>query len=808
MKSSFTALFIIILLLVCNQTEAQDSKYTDPGNGNPLVPGYFADPTIEKISDTYYLYATTDGIREASGEPQVWISKDFVNWFDYKMDVPLPDGLMNCWAPDLVEGFDGKYYYFQGNCQTGACDIYGYVSDSPVGPWSILNSGDPVIPVGTGKKSLPALDAQYFVDDDGSIYAFFGTWCTSFGGIGWAKIDPNDMTTILDEGYIPISQVPEAFEAPYLLKKNDKYILMYSTGDCQRSSYAVRYSYSNGITGTYTPGENSPILSSNDDNTINGPAHHSVLKENDDYYIVYHRHDNPHSTGGEFRQVCVDKLIFENDSTISTVKPTHTGIGYLAEKITSDNLALNAVTTASSYYHLISSATEYSVTNIDYQYLPSYAVDDNNGTMWKAGDNLTSHSLTIDLGSEKNIKRVMTQFEYPTYYYQYKIEYSLDSLTWNIFSDKTNNRRCGSPMIDDNNVNTRYIKITITGTEKAGMYAAIWNIKVYDTLFEVPSYQNDEEADGPGTMSTQSILASLNIDSLDFGTIVNNLANPGTLGGVFTKSKSPEVKWIDSVKAVYFDGNSYLKLSTEAPPTLDWNSSYTSSAWVYNPSVGSGECLMVWASRDDMNMSSYTAMMYGSGSYGAAAHGDGDVDLEFKQIPLKGEWHHLALTFDGMIEKVYVDGIIDTLWPLSLFVESSYVKIGTSGLSTERYNGFIANAQLFDKSLNEDEIVKLMENTCPEKIAEPETDGVSDLKNEDNYIIGYNSNENTISVSLKDGTSGINTLKLTSLEGKTVSLKQYLGTTQATLHVVKKGVYILEIANLKGERRIEKVVAY
>jgi hypothetical protein len=42
-------------------TSIADTAFDAPGNSNPIVPGYFADPTIKKFGDTYYLYATTDG---------------------------------------------------------------------------------------------------------------------------------------------------------------------------------------------------------------------------------------------------------------------------------------------------------------------------------------------------------------------------------------------------------------------------------------------------------------------------------------------------------------------------------------------------------------------------------------------------------------------------------------------------------------------------------------------------------------------------------------------------------------------------
>ena len=55
-------------------------KHDAPGTGNPVIPGYFADPTIKKFGDTYYMYATTDGSGAGFGPAQVWTSKDFVNW--------------------------------------------------------------------------------------------------------------------------------------------------------------------------------------------------------------------------------------------------------------------------------------------------------------------------------------------------------------------------------------------------------------------------------------------------------------------------------------------------------------------------------------------------------------------------------------------------------------------------------------------------------------------------------------------------------------------------------------------------------
>ncbi|QGY44802.1 family 43 glycosylhydrolase [Maribellus comscasis] len=711
LKKIKPTLLIFFAAAILNWSCVQ-KKYTPPERGNPLLPGYFADPTIKKFGDTYYLYATTDGIKLASGEPQVWISKDFVNWYNYEMDIELPEGLTNCWAPDVVEGRDGHYYYFMGNCQFG-CNIYGYVSDSPMGPWKPIHDGEAVVPVGTSKEHLPALDAQFFNDDNGDLYSYFGTWCTSFGGMGWAKFNPDNFA-ITKEGFIPIEQIPEAFEAAYMIKRDSTYFLMYSAGDCRLGSYSVHYAWSNSPEGPFVYGKNNPLLVSNEDGTIDGPGHHSILKEGDDYYILYHRHDNPHSTGGEFRQVCVDKLYFSGSHTIEKITPTHSGIGYMGKSsVSARDLATGASVSASSYYHLKSMATRYTDAPVDFEYLPEYAVDDNNGTMWKAASAKLPQTLTIDLGKTKKIERIATQFEYPTFYYQYKIEVSVDGTNWKLFADKTANKRSGSPMIDDNQAKCRFVKLTVTGTEKSGMFPAIWNIKVYNNRFEIPSFQNKEVMDEGNTESTNSLLVDLNAEALPQGKLDGNLLNSGTLEGEFLSEGNPEVKEIQKVKGFYFDGKSFLKLDKKAPKSLDWNSSFTASTWVYNPEIGLGECLVAWNTRKNMLQSSYAALMYGKGNFGAMAHGDGAVDLPYKNIPGKGQWHHILVTFDGMLESVYVDGKLDTQIPISLFVKADEILIGTSGEPSENFTGYMSRVQLYDKAFSEDEIHAVLKETKP-----------------------------------------------------------------------------------------------
>ena len=57
-------LYTLLLTGTALTTQAQEVKWNTPGAGNPFLPGYFADPTVKKFGDTYYIYATTELARQ------------------------------------------------------------------------------------------------------------------------------------------------------------------------------------------------------------------------------------------------------------------------------------------------------------------------------------------------------------------------------------------------------------------------------------------------------------------------------------------------------------------------------------------------------------------------------------------------------------------------------------------------------------------------------------------------------------------------------------------------------------------------
>ena len=514
---------LTIALALAASASAQKREYTPspvsgcawntPGALNPFIPGYFADPTIRKFGDTYYVYATTDGTGNGYGPAQVWMSKDFVNWKNFVMNWPTTEVV---WAPDVVQQPNGKYRYFY--CEP--CNINIGESDSPVGPWkNILGKEDAVMVPDRYIHNVITLDPMLFRDDDGAQYLYFTTWGIYKGfGCGVAKLKDGDYDiTALAENVrkdarrwnennpFPIAadefftekklitndELKDIFEAPFVFKKDGIYYFTYSSGSCHTDTYRVQYATSK--TGPMGPFEyKGEILTTNTDGTVHGPGHHSILVQDGKYYIVYHRHNNPKSIHGFNRQVCIDQLEFDANGNIKPVTPTHDGINPLAKKSKHKNLAYGAQVTASSYY--------------DSWFKPEYATDDNNATLWKAKHstwdagslNECPEWIEIDLGKEQKFNEIWTQFEYATFFYQYTIETSADGKHWSMYADRRSNTNQGSPMIDKGNAKARYILISIYDTQKNGHLPAIWNVKVWNKAPELPTITAESNDAYPG----------------------------------------------------------------------------------------------------------------------------------------------------------------------------------------------------------------------------------------------------------------------------------------------------------------------
>jgi GH43 family beta-xylosidase len=103
--------------------------------------------------------------------------------------------------------------------------------------------------------------------------------------------------------------------------------------DTGSPNYHVAYGTTDNPLGPIEVAKDPVILIQRPEKEIYGPAHNSVLQipGRDEWYIVYHRINKdylyPHAKGPGFhRQVCIDRMEFNEDGTIRKIVPTQEGI--------------------------------------------------------------------------------------------------------------------------------------------------------------------------------------------------------------------------------------------------------------------------------------------------------------------------------------------------------------------------------------------------------------------------------------------------------------------------------------------------
>lgn len=312
------------------------------GQGNPILPGFHADPEILYSNKTgkYYIYSTTDGKPGWGGyKYYVYSSSDLKEWknegvvLDAKSDqISWANG--NLWAPAAIEvkQKDGNYkyflYYSANPKEKGGKKMGVAVADSPVGPF--VDFGKPIVeksPVGWGQQ----IDVDVFIDPvSRKPYLYWGN-----GYMAGAELEPG-MTQVKNETITVMTPKGGSLkdyayrEAPYVFYRNGLYYFMWSVDDTGAANYHVAYGTSKSPLGPIEVAKDPIVLIQDPQHEIYGTAHNSVIQKSgtDEWYIVYHRinKDYIHHQPGVHREVCIDKMEFNADGTIKRVIPTHKGI--------------------------------------------------------------------------------------------------------------------------------------------------------------------------------------------------------------------------------------------------------------------------------------------------------------------------------------------------------------------------------------------------------------------------------------------------------------------------------------------------
>ncbi|MBN2683739.1 MAG: family 43 glycosylhydrolase [Pontiellaceae bacterium] len=302
-------------------------------NHNPALAGYYADPDVlySHFTERYYIYPTTDGFDGWSGTYfKAFSSPDLVHWSDECIILDLEEDVewadRNAWAPCIIEkeiGGEYKYFYYF----TAAQKIGVAEADHPAGPFK--DSGSALIDFKPeGVSGGQEIDPEVFHDPkSGKDYLYWGN-----GYLAMAELN-YDMKSI-KKSTIKVMTPDRTFrEGVTVFFRDDVYYFLWSEDDTRSPNYRVRYAVAKSPTGPLTIPRDNLVIARRDSEGIYGTGHNSVIQVpgKDEWYIVYHRFNYPKGitmgdSAGFHREVCIDKMEFDDAGHIIRVTPTHEGI--------------------------------------------------------------------------------------------------------------------------------------------------------------------------------------------------------------------------------------------------------------------------------------------------------------------------------------------------------------------------------------------------------------------------------------------------------------------------------------------------
>jgi beta-xylosidase len=293
--------------------------------GNPIFPGWYADPEGAIFNKTYWVYPTYSDKYEKQVFMDAFSSADLITWKKHAHIIDTASikwAKKAMWAPAIVNK-DNKYYLFfaandiQNNNETGGIGVA--VSNKPEGPYKDL-LGKPLLD--KFQNGAQPIDQFVFKDKDGQYYMIYGGWrhCNivklkkDFTGFEPFE-DGTTFKEITPKGYV---------EGPFMFIRNNKYYFMWSEGGWGGPHYKVAYAMADSPFG---PFERIGTVLQQDSAVATGAGHHSVIQVpgKDQWYIVYHRRPLG-ETAANNRATCIDNMYFDEKGFIQPVKITFEGV--------------------------------------------------------------------------------------------------------------------------------------------------------------------------------------------------------------------------------------------------------------------------------------------------------------------------------------------------------------------------------------------------------------------------------------------------------------------------------------------------
>lgn len=275
-------LCVMSLLVACPLFAQKPSTFT-----NPVLPGFFPDPSTIRVGDDFYTINSTFQYFPAL---VISHSKDLVNWeqvsyvFDDDNPIDLRHFYDGCglWAPD-ISYYNGEFYVFyclvqlQKDRSVNVRGNYMVKSKSIYGPWS-----EPVQLTDHGS------DPSHFVDDDGEHYMLYAAGIPTGNGTRIVKLNKECTKVVEGPFWMETDGKKAAPEGPHLLKKDGYYYFMMAASSGAFEGHHQLLARSKKIYGPYESYPGNPFLAQYNEKAVNKHQGHGKMfsTPNGDWYIT------------------------------------------------------------------------------------------------------------------------------------------------------------------------------------------------------------------------------------------------------------------------------------------------------------------------------------------------------------------------------------------------------------------------------------------------------------------------------------------------------------------------------------------
>ncbi|MCM8730612.1 glycoside hydrolase family 43 protein [Hephaestia sp. GCM10023244] len=234
---------------------------------NPILAGFYPDPSITRAGDAYYLVNST--FSYFPGLP-VFKSTDLIHWTQIGNAIDRPSmvdfgklGVSRGLFAPAITYHDGLFWIVNTCVDCGGNFVI--TARDPAGPWS-----DPV----WLKDAAGGIDPSLFFDDDGSAWlvnndvpakpprydGHRAIWLQRFDPVTKKLIGARRV--IVDGGTDPAAN-PIWIEGPHLFRKDGHYYLIAAEGGTAENHSQVVFR-ADAVTGPYVPFAGNPILTQRD----------------------------------------------------------------------------------------------------------------------------------------------------------------------------------------------------------------------------------------------------------------------------------------------------------------------------------------------------------------------------------------------------------------------------------------------------------------------------------------------------------------------------------------------------------------